>query len=159
MHTLSLLMSIHTVLAVWKKLSPYGMGRWLFSYLIRFINPYTGSLGARVQVLEAGYAEVSLEDKKRNHLDCVHAIALTNLGEFTSGMAVLGSLEENIRGIVSHISVDFIKKARGRLRAVCQCNVPRVNKDTEFTVFSEIFDEDNELVSRVDVTWKLGLRR
>ncbi len=154
-------MSIQTILPLWKRLSSLPMGKWIFSYLIRFVNPYTGKLGSQVSVFEKGYAEIILEDKKRNrnHLNSIHAIALTNLGEFTSGISVLGSLDKNIRGIVSHISVDFIKKARGRLRAVSRCDLPDIKEDTEFNVFAEIFDAEDELVARVDVTWKLGLKR
>ena len=154
-------MSISNIFSLWKKLSSTGLGRWFFSYLIRFINPYTGNLGAQVQVLEPGYAEVSLNDKKRNrnHLHSIHAIALSNLGEFTSGIAVLSSLNENVRGIVTHISVDFMKKARGKLKAVCRCSLPEIKEDVELKVFADIFDQDNELVSRVNVTWQLGIKR
>ena len=153
-------MPVHKILAIWKILSGYPMGKWLFSFFIHFINPYTGALGAKVEVLEKGYAEISLKDmrRNRNHLNSVHAIALCNLGEFTSGLAVLTSLDENVRGIVRHISVGFIKKARGELRAVCKCKVPEINEDQEFTVFAEIFDQNNDLVSRVDVLWQLGCR-
>jgi len=154
-------MSVSNIFSLWKKLSYTRLGKWLFSYLVRFVNPYTGNLGAQVQVLEPGYAEVSLDDKKRNrnHLNSVHAIALSNLGEFTSGIAVLSSLDENVRGIVTHISVDFMKKARGRLNAVCRCSLPEIKDDVEFKVFADIFDQDKELVSRVNVTWQLGIKR
>ena len=153
--------SINTVLPLWRRLSSTRAGRCFFSYLIRFVNPYTGALGAQIQVLQSGYAEVSLDDKKRNrnHLNSVHAIALTNLGELTSGIAVLSSLDDNTRGIVRHISVDFMKKARGRLRAVCRCDLPEIKYDLEFKVFAEIFDAEDEIVSRVDVTWQLGPRK
>jgi len=151
-------MSIHKVLALWNTFSSYPFGKWLFSFLIRFVNPYTGRLGAQIDHFEKGHVEVLLKDKKknRNHLNSVHAVALTNLGEFTSGIAVLGSLPSNVRGIVTHISIDFIKKARGTLRAVCRCEPPEVNEDTEFIVQADIFDSANDLVSKVNVTWKLG---
>ena len=150
---------ISKVLSLWKNFSKYRIGKWLFSYLIRFVNPYTGALGAKVDVFEAGHAEVLLGDykKNRNHLNSVHAIALTNLGEFTSGIAVLGSLKENVRGIVTHLSVDFMKKARGSLKAVCTCEIPEITEDTEFIVYADIFNAEDELVSCVQVTWQLGL--
>lgn len=121
-------MSIPTTLPLWKRVSSLPMGRRVFSYLIRFVNPYRGKLGAQVAAFEKGYAEIILEDK-------------------------------NIRGIVSHISVDFIKKARGRLGAVSRCDLPDIKGDTEFNVFAEIFDAEDELVARVDERWKLGLKR
>jgi len=152
-------MSIQKVFSYWKYFSKTPFRKAFFSYLIRFVNPYTGALGARIDVLEKGHAQVILRDKKknRNHLNSVHAIALTNLGEFTSGVAVLGALDSNIRGIVKHISIEFFKKARGTLRAVSKCELPEVKEDTEFKVYADIFDGDNECVAKVCVLWKLGL--
>jgi len=150
-------MSINKIFSLWKIFSRYPFGKWIFSYLIRFVNPYTGRLGAKVEHFEKGHVEVVLQDKKknRNHLNSVHAIALTNLGEFTSGIAVLGSLPSNIRGIVTHISIDFIKKARGTLKAVCRCEIPVINKDTDFLIQAEIYDKEKDLVARIQVNWKL----
>ena len=88
-------MSLEKVFKLWNTLSTTSLGKSFFSFLISFVNPYTGSLGARVEIFDKGHAEVSLKDykKNRNHLNSIHAIALTNLGEFTSGLAVLSSLE------------------------------------------------------------------
>lgn len=152
-------MSISQVLHFWQYFSKYRLGKWLFSYLIRFVNPYSGILGAYINVLEPGYTEVLLTDKKknRNHLNSVHAIALTNLGELSSGLALLSSLKPHMRGIVTHISIDFLKKARGTLKAVCDCKLPEIKEDTDFILHSNIFDEHDDCVARVEVRWKLGL--
>lgn len=151
-------MSIQKLFRYWDFFSKLPFGKAFFSYLIRFVNPYTGSLGGQIDVLEIGYAQVTLKDKKknRNHLNSIHAIALTNLGEFTSGIAVLGALKPNMRGIVKHISIDFLKKARGTLRAVCECEIPLITEDTEFMVYAEIFDAQDECVAKISVLWKLG---
>ena len=45
---------------------------------------------------------VVLKDKRaiRNHLDCIHAIALANLGELASGLALLSIIEPSLKAIV-----------------------------------------------------------
>lgn len=154
-------MSLDKLLPLWNRLGSNRIGRWAFSFLIRWVNPYSGRLGAEVSVLEKGYAELILKDKQRNrnHLDCIHALALSNLGELTSGMAVLSSLSADCRGIVTHLSVDFYKKARGTLRCVCRCEVPEIKTETRFAVSSDIFDKDAVKVATVEVTWQLGTKR
>jgi len=151
-------MQLQSLFSLWKRLSSSSIGKWLFSYSVHYFNPYTGLLGAKIEVLEKGHCEITLKDKKRNrnHLNSVHAIALTNLGEFCSGMAVLSSLDDDTRGIVKNISIEFIKKGRGTLRATSTCKVPSIMEDTEFIVFAEIKDDSDEIVSNVQVIWKLG---
>src|SRR3954471_7694186 len=67
----------------WDLLTHVPGGKVLFSRLVGAMAPYTGSIHAQVTVLRAGYAEVAMADRRavRNHLDCVHAIALANLAE------------------------------------------------------------------------------
>ncbi len=153
--------TLHRFFSLWQSVSSTRIGRVLFSYLIRFFNPYTGALGAQIEVLEKGYSRVSLKDKakNRNHLNSVHAIALTNLGEFTSGIAVLTSLDKNTRGIVTHLSSEFVKKARGTLSAESRCVLPNIEDVCDYTVMCEIFDEVKDLVCRVEVTWRLEIRQ
>ncbi len=116
--------------------------------------PYTGALGARVEVLEPGHARVTLRDRRgvRNHLGSVHAVALANLAEVTSGLAMLTSLPENARGIVVHIGVEYLKKARGTLTAECRCAAPSGNEET-VTVTSNVMNAANEVVARAQVQW------
>lgn len=145
------------LLDLWNFLADKPFGPALFSFLVRFVNPYTGRLGARVEILEKGHAKLSLKDKKanRNHLNSVHAVALTNLGEFTSGIAVLASLDGRARGIVTELNAEYLKKARGPLMAECQCVIPQLNAPIDLTVTTHIFNDSHELVCRVTATWRL----
>ena len=142
----------------WARLSPLPGGPWLFSRILGWMNRYTGSVGAVVRRLEPGDVAVELKDRARvrNHLDSVHAIALTNIAEQASGLAVLTALPSSVRGIPVHIGISFAKKARGTLLAECRCSVPAVTADTEYEVTSIVRDAGGEEVAKATVTWRLG---
>ncbi len=146
------------LIKAWTRMSPIPGGAWLFSRLIGWWVPYSGTIGARVIELRPGYAKISLRDRRkvRNHLDSIHAIALVNLGEMTSGLALLAVLPPNIRGIVTHISIEYFKKARGLLIAESSNTLPKIETETGFSVQTEIRSEDGDLLARTTVQWRLG---
>ncbi len=145
---------------IWNRTSRLPFGRWIFSRLIGLKVPYSGSIGARVEQLRPGFARLTLKDKwrVRNHLNSIHAIALLNLGEMASGLALNIGLPNNVRGIVVKISIDYKKKARGKLVAQCQCDIPHVDESIDYFVTTNITDQEGDLVARTVVHWRLGLK-
>lgn len=123
--------------------------------------PYTGSVGARIVELRDGFGCAVLEDRKvvRNHLDSIHAIALANLGEMVSGVTMLYSLDPAMRGILKGLRVEYLKKARGTLRAECRVEPITEVREMEITLEVDIFDEGGSLVCRVFPEWKLSPKR
>lgn len=143
----------------WRRFSALPGGRWLFSRMVRFMVPYTATIGANIEELRPGYARVTLRDRKkvRNHLNSIHALALGNLGEMTSGMAAMMALPAGVRSIVTGMSIEYLKKARGTLTAESRPEVPQaVTGPMEMTVHCDIRDGAGDVVARTHVHWRLS---
>lgn len=154
------------IITLWERLSPLPFGRSIFSFLLGRMVPYSGSVAPRVLTLQPGHVVVALRDRRhvRNHLRSVHAVALTNVAELSSGLALTLLLPSSVRGIVLGLEMEFLKKARGRLLATSKVEVPaEVREGTlegpvDYDVGAEITDQDGEVVARATVRWRLGPR-
>lgn len=147
------------ILTQWRRLSALPGGGWLFSKLLGWQVPYSGSVSPRVLLLEPGRACVRIRERRalRQHLGSVHAVALMNVAELASGLAMLGALPAGMRGIVTKISIEYFKKARGTLVAESRCEVLPGLPEGEYEFFSEVLDATGDPVARATVTWRLGL--
>lgn len=150
-----------TVRQAWTTLSPLPGGKRLFSFALGQMAPYTGTIGATVLELEPGYAKVELRDRRRvrNHLNSVHAIALMNLGEVATGLAIISGMPAGARSILSGLSMQYHKKARGRLTAECTTPVLRSDERREYEIIGEIKDASGEVVATATATWLVGPAR
>ena len=145
----------------WSRLAPLPGGRRLFSLALGHMAPYSGGIGARVEEVRPGFAQVKMRDRRRlrNHLRSLHAIALINLGEIATGLAVLSTLPANMRGIVLDIRADYLKKARGEITAIAAFELPKdLAEGRACEVEAQLQDQSGETVTRVRATWLIGYK-
>jgi len=145
----------------WDRVHRLPGGKKLFTRAIGLAAPYTGTIGAEVEVLTRGHAEVTLRDRRavRNHLDCVHAIALCNLAELAGNVAIAYSLPDDARFIVAGLSIEYLKKARGTIRAVVDAPTPETSERHEYPVVVHMLDAKGEEVATCTLRTLVGPKK
>ena len=145
----------------WDRLSRVPGGRVLMSRIVGRAAPYTGSIGARIEELRDGYAQVSMSDRKRvrNHLRCVHAVALANLAELTGNVAVAYGLPDDARFIVAGMSIEYLKKARGTITGISEPPAIPSSERREVEVQVRLENEAGEVVARATLRTLIGPKK
>jgi uncharacterized protein (TIGR00369 family) len=151
----------NVIRTAWDRLRDVPAGRGLMSALVGRAAPYTGTIGARVEELRDGYARVTMRDRPRvrNHLRCVHAVALANLAELTGNVAVAYSLPEDARFIVAGMSIEYLKKARGTITGVSEPPPVTSSDKREIEVAVRLEDTTGEVVARATLRTLVGPKR
>jgi acyl-coenzyme A thioesterase PaaI-like protein len=145
--------------SLWARLSGLPGGKLLFSKLLGYMAPYTGSITPRVVELRQGYARVEMRDRRgvRNHLKSIHAIALANIAEAASGLAMIYGLPDDYRGILTAFSIEYVKKARGPLVAECDIGSLQLAAERrEYEIEVIVRDRSGEVVARARPRWLIG---
>jgi acyl-coenzyme A thioesterase PaaI-like protein len=141
--------------SLWGVLKAMPKGGVVMGRIIGQMAPYTGTIRPEILALEPGFARVRMNDARRvrNHLNSVHAIALMNLGEVSTGTAMLVSVPEGARAIITHLGMDYLKKARGPITAECTCEVPTTLERKEYEVTADLKNADGVVVARAHARW------
>lgn len=149
------------ILESWQRLAKIPGGAYLFSRLIGRWVPYTGTIRPEVLELRSGFARVRMRDRRiiRNHLSSVHAAALMNFAEATTGIAFMAGMPVGARAILTRFEIDYLKKARGTLFSECQAPVPASDESREFEVECSLKDEAGATVCKARARWKVGPAR
>ena len=88
-----------------------------------FLEHFAAHRGA-----EPGRCEASIAHRRKvtNHIGTVHAIALCNLAEFAGGLMTDVSIPASMRWIPKGMTVEYLGKANGTMRAVATPDVAPV---------------------------------
>lgn len=142
----------------WDRLQSLPKAGHLFGRLVGRMAPYTGTIKPIVRELKRGYARIEMRDRKkvRNHLKSIHAVALMNLAEVSSGLAFTYSLPPKTRAILTGLEIDYLKKARGTLTAECSCEIPETNERAEYEIEVITRDAAGDIVTRARAKWLIG---
>lgn len=143
--------------SLWDVLQKVPGGGRVMGRLVGRMAPYTGTVAPEIVELRPGYARVRMKDtpRLRNHLGSVHAIALMNLGEASTGTAVLMGMPDDARAIIVHLGMDYLKKARGTITAECAVELPEGlgTEKQEIKLTADLRDEGGEVVARAHARW------
>jgi acyl-coenzyme A thioesterase PaaI-like protein len=146
--------------AAWERLSRLPGGARLFGTLFGAAIPYSATVRPQFRELGPGRAVIAMRDRRRvrNHLSSLHAIALANLGEMSTGLALAYALPEGARTILTRLSMEYLKKARGTI--VATCDAPIVDgEERAYSVVSVLTDEAGVVVARATAEWLVGAAR
>ncbi len=146
------------ILAMWRRCRTLPLGTTLFAWALGAQVPYSASIRPRVLELAPGHARVAIADRRglRNHLGSIHAVALANLGELTSGLAMTTAMPPGTRAIVTALTTEYVKKARGRIVAASDVTLPPLAAETELEVAAELCDAEGAVVARTTARWRIG---
>jgi acyl-coenzyme A thioesterase PaaI-like protein len=144
---------------LWGRFSSMPGGKAFFSIVLGRAARYTGSIGARVELLEPGRGIVTMRDRPRvrNHLKSVHAIALMNLGELATGATVMYQVDGKGRGILKGIGMEYLKKSRGTITATCEVDVPQHPGKHDLEVEGVLKDSTGDTVAICKATWRIDI--
>jgi len=151
-----------SVLSMYRRVTRWPAGHWLFSRAVCFKAPYFATIAPRFVALEAGRCEVRMRDRRRvhNHIGTVHAIALCNLAELSAGVMTEATLPAGMRWIPRGMSVEYLKKAVGTMHALATPEQAIVESASgyEWPVAVQVRDAVGETVFKARITMWLSPR-
>jgi acyl-coenzyme A thioesterase PaaI-like protein len=147
--------AVPDILKLYRRLRRISPGGWLFSRLICHRAPYFATIRPRITVLDAEHciAEMAHRRAVQNHIGSVHAIALCNLAELTAGVLAEACLPTSMRWIPKGMEVEYLARAKGRMRAEAQPAIAPVASSSayELPIRVTVRDRDDNEVFRARV--------
>lgn len=107
-----------------------------------------------IEKLEPGACVVRVRQRRRieNHIRTVHAIAMCNAAELAGGLATDATIPDSMRWIPKGMSVRYLKKALGELRATASVPTIEAGAAQELHALVEVRNAADEIVFDADIT-------
>ncbi len=147
-------------LKIYNRISKLPFGNFIFSKVLSFRAPYFSTIKPLIIELNSGICRVEIKDRRsiRNHIGSINAGALCTLSELVGGLAVEASISPKLRWIPKEMTVQYSKKAIGKLTGTCSFD-PAILISGDIKVPFEIHDESGDTVLRVSILFYISERK
>ncbi len=148
-----------SILGLWQRCQCFPLiGNWFFHRFLAWFVPYTGSVRPRILELSPGKCRVQIQQHRKitNHLNSIHAVALMNLAEVATGIALISALPKTKRAILVNFEISFKKKARGIIEAAAELQDFTVDYIGEFPIETIFNDESGQPVGSARALWLIS---
>jgi acyl-coenzyme A thioesterase PaaI-like protein len=145
---------------LYKRFTRYPFGSVIFSKALAFRAPYFSTIHPNVTHLRPGYCSVEIKERRsiRNHIGTIHAGALCTLSELVGGLAVEATIPSSLRWIPKEMTVQYIKKSKGKLVGECSVD-PGVLTIGDISVPLKIKNEREETVLNAVIVFHISERK
>lgn len=149
-----------STLTLYERFTKYPLGSVIFSKGVGFRAPYFSTIHPRVMQLRPGYCSVEIKERRsiRNHIGTIHAGALCTLSDLVGGLALEATIPSSLRWIPKEMTVQYIKKAKGKLVGECSVD-PGVLTPGDISVPLKIKDEKEETVLNAMIVFHISERK
>lgn len=147
-------------LAMWQRLAPYPIGRWLFARAVCRRAPYFATISPRFHELTRQRCRVSMRKRRRveNHIGTIHALAMGNLCELAAGVLMEAATPRNMRWIPKGMQIRYLAKAPTDVSATAQIEPASWSTAQDVIVPVSVTDATGTEVVRADITMYVSPR-
>ncbi|HAY38694.1 MAG TPA: DUF4442 domain-containing protein [Desulfobacteraceae bacterium] len=150
---------MNKTLDLYKKISKFPLGNHIFTKGLTFRAPYFSTIHPLVTDLSSGLCKVEIKDRRsiRNHIGTINAGAMCTLSELTGGLAVEASIPSNLRWLPKEMTVNYTKKAKGKLIGLCSFD-PNTLVPGDIIMPIDIKDESGDTVLKATILFYISER-
>jgi acyl-coenzyme A thioesterase PaaI-like protein len=151
--------AMNKTLDLYKKISKFPLGNYIFTKGLTFRAPYFSTIHPLVKDLSSGLCKVEIKDRRsiRNHIGTINAGAMCTLSELTGGLAVEASIPSNLRWLPKEMTVNYTKKAKGKLIGLCSFD-PNTLVPGDIKMPIDIKDESGDTVLKATILFYISER-